>query len=74
MGTGELDVCKASIKWGSLELEHHQHPAANVAHELVRISPIKPSICPIDPDSAVGSWRMEWRRKANTSHKSMDLQ
>ena len=33
-----------------------------------------PSICPIDPGWAAGSWRKEWRRKANTGHKSMDLQ
>lgn len=60
--------------WGSLELQHQKHPVASVAHEQVRICPIKSSICPIDPDSNVGSRQDEWRRKANTGPESMDLQ
>lgn len=41
--------------WGSLQLEHQNHPVADVAHEpLSPFSPIKSSICTIDSDSLLG--------------------
>lgn len=75
----KVNVCKPLSMCGCggggcVWLELQKHPVVSAAHEPVRISPIKPSICLIDPDTAVGSCWGEWRRKANTGHRSMDLQ